>query len=111
MFPGRNPGPISDERRRLSDMNCGRTRPPGLSNRFRQQLGTGRTYGFDRTDIEPDDVAVTGRQIEHFTWSDQHAERGGTLDHVARVKAGRKMNETLMLSLFRPRRDAWYAAL
>ena len=81
-------GPLASavRRRRLSDMNCGRTSPSGLSNRFRQQLGAGRNLiGFDRTNIEPDDVAVTRRKIEHFTRSDQHAERGGTLDHFGDI--------------------------
>ena len=69
-------------------MNCGRTGATGLLNRFDKQLSADRNpFGFDRTDIEPHDVAVARREIEHFTRSNEYAERGSAFDHLAGVKA------------------------
>ncbi len=74
-------------------MNCGRTGASGLLNRFDKQLSADRNlFGLDRTDIESHDVAVAWREIEHFTWSNEYAERGGAFDHLAGVKAGWKMD-------------------
>ena len=74
-------------------MNCGRTGAPGLLNRFDKQLSADRNlFGLDGTDVEPHDVAVARREIEHFPRSNQYAERGGAFDHFGGVKAGWKMD-------------------
>ena len=74
-------------------MNRGRTGAPGLLNRFDKQFGADRRpFGFDRTDIEPHDVAVTWREVEHFTRSNEYAERGSTFDDLTGVKVARKMD-------------------
>jgi len=74
-------------------MNCGRTRAAGLLNRFDKQVGAdGSPFGFDRTHIEPQNIAMARRKIKHFARSNQHTERSGTFNHLSGVTVARQMN-------------------
>lgn len=95
-----------------SDVNCGRTGAPGLLNRFDKQISADRSaFGFDRTDIEPNNVAVARREVEHFARSNEYTERYGAFDDLTGVKAGRKMYPEVNSVPSGPHRNARQAAV